>query len=49
MMSDLCSLVEQGKLRPKPSEEHPLADYRTALGKAMQPFIGAKQLLCMKQ
>lgn len=48
MMSDLCSLAEQGQLRPKPCEEHPLADYRTALSKAMQPFVGAKQLLCMK-
>ena len=48
MMSDLCTLAEQGKLRPKPSVEYPLDDYKTALSKAMQPFVGEKQLLKMK-
>ena len=48
MMSDLCSLAEEGRLRPKPCLEHPLEDYKTALGKAMEAFVGVKQLLRMK-
>ena len=48
MMYELCTLAEQGKLRPKPSVEHPLEDYKAALSKAMKPFVGEKQLLKMK-
>lgn len=48
MMSDLCTLAEKGKLRPKPSVEYQLEDYKAALSKAMQPFVGEKQLLKMK-
>ena len=48
MMSDLSLLAEGGKLRPKPCQEYPLEDYKTALSKAMEPFVGAKQLLNMK-
>lgn len=48
MVADLCNLAEQGKLRPKPCTEYPLQDFKSALSKAMEPFIGAKQLLVMK-
>lgn len=48
MMSELSSLAERGQLRPKPSEEYPLEDFKAALSKAMEPFVGAKQLLSMK-
>lgn len=47
MMDDLCSLAQQGKLRPPLCSEHALRDYKTALVRAMEPFVGSKQLLIM--
>ena len=48
MMDELCSLAQQGKLRPPLCSEHALRDYKTALVRAMEPFVGSKQLLVMK-
>ena len=50
MMSELCSLVEEGKLRAPISTEHALTEgsFQLALDQSMQPFIGAKQLLRMQ-
>lgn len=47
MMSDLCTLAEEGKLRPPLCTEHSLAEgsYQLALEQAMEPYIGTKQLL----
>lgn len=49
MMSELCSLAEEGKLRAPSCTEHPLTDgsYQVALNQSMEPYIGAKQLLNM--
>ena len=50
MMSELCMLAEQGKLRAPNCAEHPLTDgnFQVALDQAMEPYIGAKQLLNMQ-
>lgn len=45
MISNLCDLAAQGLLRAKQCEVHPLSEFRTALGRAMTPFLGRKQLL----
>lgn len=47
MMSDLCELAKEGKLKPPLYSEYSLRDYKAALRKAMEPFIGTKQLLAM--
>lgn len=47
MLDELCSLIQQGKLRaPSCSEVH-LQDYQKALEAAMQPFASSKQVLIM--
>ena len=47
MLSELCDLAEQGKLRPPLCTEHLLENYTTALSQAMVPYIGSKQLLVL--
>ena len=47
MMADLCEMAQNGQLRPPPCTEHSLGDYKTALSKAMKPYVGSKQLLVM--
>lgn len=50
MMSELCSLVEEGKLRAPPYTESPLVDgqFQVAFDNSMKPMIGAKQLFNMQ-
>ena len=48
MMSDLCDLGVEGKLRAPPCTEYHLEYFRTALSRAMEPYIGRKQVLRMK-
>jgi hypothetical protein len=49
MMSELCSLVEEGRLRPPAHTVSPLTEgqFKVALENSMTPMIGAKQLLDM--
>ena len=49
MMSEVCRLAEQGRLKPPLCQVHPLMDYRAALARAMEPFVGTKQLLDMQK
>lgn len=51
MMSELCSLAEEGKLQPPLCTEHALAEgrFRTAFRKSMESYVGAKQLLDFRQ
>lgn len=50
MMSELCALGEEGKLRPPQCVEYSLTEdsYQAALDRAMEPFIGTKQMLVMQ-
>ena len=48
MVSDLCDLAVYGQLKAKQCEEHSVEDFKSALGKAMLPYVGVKQLLNMR-
>ena len=50
MMSELCTLAENGRLRAPAHTVAQLLDgqFQTALDNAMKPMIGAKQLLSMQ-
>lgn len=50
MMSELCTLAENGQLRAPAHTVAPLLDgqFQTALDNTMKPMIGAKQLLSMQ-
>ena len=48
MMSDLCDLAVYGQLKAKQCEEHSVEDFKSALNKAMLPYVGVKQLLNMR-
>ncbi|MBN3290832.1 MECR protein, partial [Polypterus senegalus] len=47
MISSLCSLIRQGKLKAPAYTEVPITDYKTALENAMKPFSSSKQILIM--
>lgn len=49
MVEELCELGRQGKLKAPPSTEYSLRDYKTALARAMEPYIGRKQMLIFKE
>ena len=47
MMSELCSLVEEGKFKAPSCTVHPLTEgnFEVALDNSMAEYIGTKQLL----
>ena len=47
MMEDLCLLGLTGHLRAPPTTHHPLPEYKTALTRAMEPYVGSKQIILM--
>ncbi len=49
MVEELCELGRQGKLKAPPSTHYALKDYKTALGLAMEPFIGKKQMFVFRE
>ena len=51
MMNELCCLAEEGKFLAPLCAEYPLVEgqFQKALDNSMEPFIGAKQLLRMRE
>ena len=49
MMDELNQLAISGKLKPPPNTQYPLSDYQTALTKAMEPYVGSKQIILMNE
>ena len=49
MMGELCDLALSGHLKAPPNTQYPLSDYETALARAMEPYVGRKQIILMNQ
>ena len=47
MVRDINQMAVEGKLQAPHCTEHSLGDYRTGIVKAMEPFIGSKQVLVL--
>lgn len=47
MVRDINQMAVEGKLQAPHCTEHSLKDYRTGIVKAMEPFVGSKQMLVL--